>query len=235
MDKKFIYKIISPSNKIYIGQTGNISKRKYTYSKANCKGQTKLYNSIIKYGWVQHKFEIIEEIEHDTHCFEICNACEIYWIKFYDCINIGLNIHVGGRISGSPMGWFDRLSEDKKNIIRKRVSDRQKGNTNTKGRKQSDEAKKKIGIASLGRKNWLGKKQSELHKIRISESNLGKKKNKIKKPILQYSKEKFFIKEWIGGILEASEYLNIPYSSISSCLKKNTNAKTGYGFIWKYK
>jgi hypothetical protein len=45
-----IYKITSPSKKVYIGQSVNIEKRKYFYEIGNCKKQIKLYNSIKKYG-----------------------------------------------------------------------------------------------------------------------------------------------------------------------------------------
>jgi predicted acyltransferase (DUF342 family) len=46
-----IYKIISPSGKIYIGQTSNWIKRVKKYSRVDCKGQVKLYNSLKKYGF----------------------------------------------------------------------------------------------------------------------------------------------------------------------------------------
>jgi hypothetical protein len=50
-----IYKITSPSNKIYIGQSNNILYRwKYCYKKLNCKSQRHLYNSLMKYGFDNH-------------------------------------------------------------------------------------------------------------------------------------------------------------------------------------
>ena len=45
-----IYKIISPSGKIYIGQSRNIDKRFQQYKRLNCAKQPRLYNSFIKYG-----------------------------------------------------------------------------------------------------------------------------------------------------------------------------------------
>jgi hypothetical protein len=62
MDKKIgIYKITNPQGKIYIGQSNDIYHRFYSYKKLNCKGQIKLYNSLLKYGVDDHQFEIIEE------------------------------------------------------------------------------------------------------------------------------------------------------------------------------
>lgn len=56
-----IYKIISPSKKIYIGQSKDIEKRHDQYKLLYCKGQPRLYNSLKKYGFQNHIFEIIEE------------------------------------------------------------------------------------------------------------------------------------------------------------------------------
>lgn len=60
-----IYKITSPSNKIYIGQTWDWIKRKSVYRRNACKGQIKLYNSLVKYGFINHILEIIHELPED--------------------------------------------------------------------------------------------------------------------------------------------------------------------------
>ena len=56
-----IYKITSPTGKIYIGQSRDILKRIKYYNKQYCKCQTKLYHSIKKHGWNTHVFEIIHK------------------------------------------------------------------------------------------------------------------------------------------------------------------------------
>ena len=63
-----IYKITNPKGKIYIGQSINIEKRKKRYEKhiKHMSSQPKIYNSILKYGWEQHVFEIIEECPIDN-------------------------------------------------------------------------------------------------------------------------------------------------------------------------
>ena len=58
-----IYKIISPTGKIYIGQSIDLLKRKNDYIKLRCKDQIRLFNSINKHGWDNHVFEIIEQCE----------------------------------------------------------------------------------------------------------------------------------------------------------------------------
>jgi len=82
-----IYKITSPSGKIYIGQSRDIKERYLSYQYGKCKGQPRLKYSLCKYGFKNHKFEIIE----------ICNILDLnirerYWQESYDVIgNKGLN------------------------------------------------------------------------------------------------------------------------------------------------
>ena len=82
-----IYKITSPSGRIYIGQSINIKKRFYGYKFiTNSKGQIKLNRSFLKHGIINHNFEIIE------NCIESeLNNRERYWQDFYNCMIIGLN------------------------------------------------------------------------------------------------------------------------------------------------
>lgn len=56
-----IYKITSPTNRIYIGSSNDIYNRWCSYKNLKCKSQTKLYNSLLKYGAENHIFEIIEK------------------------------------------------------------------------------------------------------------------------------------------------------------------------------
>ena len=58
-----IYKITNPKGKVYVGQTTNYRKRLNHYRILHCKRQQKLYNSLHKYGFNNHVFEIIEEVE----------------------------------------------------------------------------------------------------------------------------------------------------------------------------
>lgn len=87
----YIYKITSPSNKIYIGQTLNAVKRQYQYSRMDCKGQVKLYRSIKKYGWDSHTFEILCECPIDS-----LNEKERYYQDMFNVLVEGLNCRLTG-------------------------------------------------------------------------------------------------------------------------------------------
>ena len=75
-----IYKIISPSNRVYIGQTRDFDKRlmNYKYIKSITK-QRRLCESFKKYGAENHIIEFIEEC-----LFEELNVFERKWQDYYD-------------------------------------------------------------------------------------------------------------------------------------------------------
>lgn len=81
-----IYKITSPTNKIYVGQSIDIEKRFKQYRRLDCKKQPKLYNSFTKHGVENHIFEILEECSLDE-----LNVKEVFWKQKYNTISEGLN------------------------------------------------------------------------------------------------------------------------------------------------
>jgi len=129
-----IYKITSPSGKIYIGQSNNIEYRFNQYKRLQCKTQTKLYNSLIKHGFSFHLFEII------TICDEKeLNEKERYFQDMFNCISKnGLNCRLTQ--VGDKQG---QLSEETKRKI---------SNSN-KGKARSQEVRDKISLANIDGKN----------------------------------------------------------------------------------
>ena len=84
-----IYKITSPTNRVYIGQSVDIEDRWKDYKCLDCKSQTALYNSFMKYGVDNHTFEII------SRCYEEqLNEFERDFQEAYDVINTGLNCYL---------------------------------------------------------------------------------------------------------------------------------------------
>lgn len=71
-----IYKITNPLNEVYIGQSKDIDLRLYHHKR---KSSNKLLKeSIEKYGWVNHKIEVLCECTSDE-----LNEKEEYFIKTY--------------------------------------------------------------------------------------------------------------------------------------------------------
>lgn len=88
-----IYKITSPSKKVYIGQSTNLERRFKDYEKNRSISQRRIYYSIQKYGFDKHKIEVIHQCKPD----ELDNL-EIYYIQLYNSFNSkhGLNLRSGG-------------------------------------------------------------------------------------------------------------------------------------------
>lgn len=81
-----IYKITNPIGEIYIGQSKYIYRRKKEYINMKCFSQPKIYNSILKYGFNNHKFEIIKKCS-----WEKLNRYEFYYQSKYKSVENGLN------------------------------------------------------------------------------------------------------------------------------------------------
>ena len=57
----YVYKITSPTGRIYIGSTKCITDRLTHYRNYFTASQTKLHNSFLKHGYDAHEFEVIWE------------------------------------------------------------------------------------------------------------------------------------------------------------------------------
>lgn len=250
-----IYKITSPSGKIYIGQSTNIINRFITYEKYPCRynSQRKLFNSIQKYGWDNHIKEILEECPESY-----LNELETWWKLYYNSVEDGLNCgywDTGGGIrseetrqriknkwknkpqhekdatnknrSISMIKRYSKMSEDEKLVIKQR-------NINAWANK-SDEEKKIINQKIISKRDSkrTGKinKQYWNNKTQQQREEIIKRLNQSRKgkPINQYDLENKFIKEWVN-IKTASQYHN---GDIQACC--SGKQKTAGGYIWKYK
>ncbi len=91
-----IYKIISPTGKVYIGQTWNLKDRVRHYSKLRCEKQRKLYNSFIKYGFDAHKIEIICQLPQDVMQDVLNKYEQLYMDAYRDAGIVLLNLKEAG-------------------------------------------------------------------------------------------------------------------------------------------
>ena len=230
-----IYKITSPSGKVYIGQTTNFTKRKNYYKNGAKPYQVRIYNSLQKYGYDAHTIEFIEEC-----LVESLNERERYWQDFYDVIGEnGLNCRLtetkdkSGFISEDSKA---KMSEARQNRI---LTDKEKYRLKSLflGRKHSEETKK---LMSEKAKSY---KKSPEHMIKILENlkkvvrkprseatklkqSLNSGKSKI---VYQYTISGMFVEEW-RNVSEAQRCLGISNVS-SAALGRIPSAG---GFKWRY-
>lgn len=187
-----IYKITSPSGKIYIGQTVNFNKRESYYRRGHADDQPKIYNSILKYGWDNHVMEIIEECSS----IEEMNIREEYWITFYNSCKKGLNCTSGGLNHRPSPETLEKL----------RIA--------STGKKHTEEAKEKIRQSKIGKKRNSTYKLTEEQKQNISRKNKGKKRtqefcekmSKVHKGRIRSEEEKRKQSEKTKGVPKSEEH-----------------------------
>jgi group I intron endonuclease len=175
-----IYKITNPKGKIYIGQTIDFDRRVYQYKMLNCKEQPKLYNSLKKYGFDNHTFELIFQ------CFE----CYLtYWERYYQ--------ELYNSTENNNLNCFLVTTSDKTG--RHSEETKLKMSKAAKGKKKSVEH---IAKLPQNQKGYKGKKRSEETKLKQSLNN-----GKARK-VYQYTKDNEFIKEW-RNVTEAEKAYSI--------------------------
>ena len=149
-----IYKITSPTGRVYIGQAVDLNRRISGYSMVSTyKKQPKLKNSFLKHGVENHQFDIIEYCSEEE-----LNCSERFWQDEFDVLNGGLNCvlqdcgekrkvyneELRKKISESKIGdknpnWGKKMSQE---AIDKRNSNPYR--KTTKGRAQSEETRQKM-------------------------------------------------------------------------------------------
>jgi group I intron endonuclease len=151
-----IYRITSPSNKCYIGQTTrSFEKRKQEHLK--CPGSCVLLeNAIKKYGDAL-EFEVLVEVNdkdldlYETRCIEMYNSIEPN----------GYNIRSGGSAGCHSNESRERMRVAKLGVLNHNF-----------GKPRTEEAKNAISIAKSGEKHhFYGKSFTEDHKLKLALSH----------------------------------------------------------------
>lgn len=179
-----IYKLTSPSGKIYVGQTTDLERRLRRYKNLmNYKGrkQPKLFYAIKKHGWDSFVVEILER--SISECF--LDEKEVEYIEKFDSYRgkHGLNCTAGGK---TPRGeehprFGKKHSEEAKRKISK----------SKKGQKASLETRDKISKARKGKKQpniskaQQGKKRKPFSKEHLENMRLAQKARRLRERTLE--------------------------------------------------
>ena len=194
-----IYKITSPTDRVYIGQSMDIKRRFTSYKTLNkSKRQVKLYNSFVKYGVDKHIFEIIEECLVD-----FLNERERYWQEHYNVLESskGLNLcltstkdkkhlhseETRNKISESNKGekcfWYGKtFTEETKSKMRE----------SKKGYKHTQDSLDKMSLSQKGRvrEDMVGDNNPSKN-IEVREKLKGSHNHKSKKIVNTITNELF--------------------------------------------
>lgn len=157
-----IYKIVSPTGKVYIGQSYNIHKRWYQHKFNHSKLDCALYRSFNKYGIPSHEFSILKELPNDAPK-ETLTRHEQEFMDYYRSQGVAmLNMTTA---AGSTRG---RLCTDE---TRNKIS---KALTGKPPIVFTDEIRKKISDALKGNKHTLGRKFTPEQCQAITDRQIGK-------------------------------------------------------------
>lgn len=256
-----IYKITSPTKKVYIGQSIDIKKRFGQYKKMDCKGQKILYRSFLKHGVEKHFFEILLQCEINE-----LNNKERYFQDLYSAISKnGLNCKLtkssdkSGKLSEETKALMRRkrdLSSEQRLKMRENLKIQQLNDPNwfkkcTKGivgRKKTNEEKLKISIAHTGKKfsketklkmSLAKQNMSDETKSKIGLVAKGRKQSKetIEKRVskLRGLKSKIVVNTETGieykGLKNVCELFDYKYNTLANML--NGHRKNNSIFVYK--
>jgi group I intron endonuclease len=155
-----IYIIVSPTNKVYVGQSLDLRTRIESYKRLWQKSDRPVIKSIIKHGIENHT---IEEIEYCDQ--ELLNEREIYWEQYYRSLGFRM-------LNASPCGnsHFNRSNSEetrqklrlsklgeRNHFYKKEFSEdhRNKISKALKGRVVTQDTKEKIGASNKGKKRTV--------------------------------------------------------------------------------
>lgn len=213
-----IYKITSPTGRLYVGKTYDLAGRIAAY-KCDLKRNrytTVLFCSLKKYGWDAHKLEIIEELPDER-----LEEREIFWIaelKTYRPENEnGMNMTRGGE--GHRGTWMHDLER------RKYMSETFRG-------------AKAAFYGKTHTKEWREKKSKEVSEYnkkvgwKIPQWGAEKGREKVRKPVICYDSNGDLYKEYPSSA-DASKILKINRSSVADSLKFGQWVSGKY--LFKYK
>lgn len=198
-----IYKITSPSGRIYIGQSVNIKERFREHAKTHRgKAQTKLKNSFSKYGVENHQFDIIEYCSREE-----LNCSERFWQDEFDVTSKnGLNC------------ILQECGEQRRTVSEETIK-----KLNRKGDKNPMYGKKGKDNPNFGRK------ASEETRLLMSKLMMGRYKgvkSSNSKLILDNQTGIFYF-----GAVEAAEAMNLKESNMRDMLRGTYKNKTSLRYV----
>jgi group I intron endonuclease len=246
-----IYKWMSPTGRIYIGQSTNLKRRKEWYLSGGIVNASmpKLKRSFKKYGIENHLFEIIE------YCsIEKLNDREIYWGLFFNTLKEGLNCKLGEQNCVFSIETKTKMSQAKLGIPlsyehqNNRIKSLQKcWDLKKEAKEKLDKVKKIKYIPTKEHRENLSKakKGKSIHTPQSKQklSEIGKNRNMEKVfqagaeakriPISQFDLNGDFIKTYPSAHNAEIEINGKKGDNIRACVRGEQ--KTAYGFIWKEK
>jgi len=169
VDKLIVYAAISPSKKVYIGQTYRVlEERKIQHRRDSRKGKTRFYRATQKHGFDSFEWIVLRE----CHSKEELDYTEQFFINFFISTdeNYGYNLKDGG-------------STGKHNEVSKRIMSEKKigyipwnkGKTGI----YSDEVRQRMSHSRIGKEPWNKGKENVYSEETLKEMKKAKEGKKL--------------------------------------------------------
>lgn len=210
-----IYKITSPTGKIYIGQTVDWNRRKKEYLRGKSKSQVKLNRSFLKHGIENHSFEVIK------YCSSVyLDKLECEYIELYDSINNGLNAKGGGLGGYMPEEVRIKISRKHKNkIIKEETKEKLR---KFKGSNHHGYGKKHL-LCTIYKMKLAGKNRKHTEETKRKLSDIQLNSNLKAKPVIDINSGVFY-----NSPREVSELYNINLTTLRCWLNGSLKNKTQF-------
>lgn len=206
-----IYKITSPTKRVYVGQSVNIKKRFNSYKRSSAKDHPKLSCSFQKHGIENHVFEIITECDKSK-----LDELEIYYIDKLDTVKNGMNCKGGGHRATLSEFSRKKLSNSLK-IAGQRPETKERRSVWQRGRKMSAGAILKMSQHRIGKKGHP-------NQIKAASGN----NNAQKEPIAIFKNGLIVSVE--ENLYKAAEFVGGDFRNVHACLKGKRAKHKGHSF-----
>jgi len=227
--KSGIYKITNLiNNKIYVGSTSDFIYRKYSHKNKN--NNTVISRAILKYGWNNFSFEILEYCDS-----ELLAERENYYFNLLQPFieNNGYNI----LRTATSNGWLGHkhTEESKKKMSESRMGlvPWNKGKTGLQKMSEDERTLRSKKYKGVGNP-FYGKTHTEETKKQMSEHARTRDMSHCNKKVIQIDKITFKeIKIWDSISDASSEIFGTKKSSAITAVCKG-RIKSAGGFYWAY-
>lgn len=216
----FVYAIISPNNRVYIGSTIDLKARWFNYKKLYCESQPMLYNSLKKYSPEAHKFLVIwVGCEKDRH------KIESYYGTVFETLNPkkGLNLSL-------PVG--DENVPTKINLFKIAQFDLEGRRLCTYN--SVKEAAIAVNTEPVNIRNAINGKVRHSNKYQWLKFSYGEiipdtiKPLEIQQKVVDlYCSDGFYYKSF-SSLKEASCFLKVSIAAVNACLRGKLSTVKGY-------